>query len=1053
MNHIILERLRGRLENISQGKNIFVLKGVPLTLIGEENFPENLSAAADNPLYYFIALMNSGRKFLTYEEFLLLNAVIFMQYEAVYVLKNNLYMEQFPIEAKFDDITKKILLEHFAEPENIIDEPEEENLGNAAKITELFIGLKDSENFLLGVYNDEQILSEPQVKVLNLFDDGDDLAEINLADAPNFFDLQEEADFVSFVREIISAPPSKIFVRTYNYAGDKEKLQAHLKTLAAQIQIFCVRPEEFKRGFEHRDEFTEILKRHWGYDTFRTFKVYDLPSLDKGEKIIRDVSQEQIISDIVQQVENCMAGDDIQDIFVTAPTGAGKSVIFQIPAIYLAEKYNLLTIVISPLIGLMNDQVKNLTLKNYRQAETINSDISPILKEQIVEKITSGACDILYISPETLLSRSDVEQLIGDRTIGLVVIDEAHIVTTWGKQFRPDYWYLGDHIKKLRKIQSNRKGYSFIIATFTATAIYQGVEDMYNETIAALHLREPITYLGYVKRGDIEIKIDKTPFDKGERAEFDLEKFSDIENAIKRAKFFRKKTLIYFPEVQLIETAKIILQNRDNLDSVATYHGKMNRDDKRENYEKFFRGDKLVMLSTKAFGMGIDINDIEIVMHYAPTGNVCDYVQEIGRAARRNDLRGEALYHYDKRDFKYIKRLHGLSAIKKYQLIAVVKKIYELWNFKRKNNLLLDAENFTYIFDRYADESTSINKVKTALLIIQKDFEARFGFSPLTVRPIPLFSIGFFVVNSSVQKNLLNDFGSCLKEIEPSLNICRVNLQMIWEKNFRDNSFPQFKYLIYSKSEDLPFNKKYPLQSALCVEIEFEEDFRAIFKNLFGRFKAAVNKSIAESKYFSIDNLVAAMNISEFKARNICEILIASMDSYRKIFNRKGHSIFAAKTHPNGRVHYLFNAAMRFYFAWVEKTFNEIFDETKNGKFYIADATTTRAKEVNTVLGILEALGVLKFNMTGGANSQIYIHISQIRNLKRIIDNQSKYRNKILESVAERHKISVAMLTYIYENDFNNAQIWDLLEDYFLGKIPDEVKDELTLFQSSMDCT
>ncbi len=165
-----MKSLRGQLEKIPQDKNIFVLKGVPLEFVGEENFPENLSAAADNPLNYFIALTNSGRKFLTHEEFLLLNAVIFMQYDAVYVLKNNLYMEQFPIETKFDDVTKKILLEHFTEPENIIDESEEEILGNATKLTELFIGLKDNGNFLLGVYNDEQILSEPKVKVLNLFD-------------------------------------------------------------------------------------------------------------------------------------------------------------------------------------------------------------------------------------------------------------------------------------------------------------------------------------------------------------------------------------------------------------------------------------------------------------------------------------------------------------------------------------------------------------------------------------------------------------------------------------------------------------------------------------------------------------------------------------------------------------------------------------------------------------------------------------------------------------------------------------------------------------------
>lgn len=105
------------------------------------------------------------------------------------------------------------------------------------------------------------------------------------------------------------------------------------------------------------------------------------------------------------------------------------------------------------------------------------------------------------------------------------------------------------------------------------------------------------------------------------------------------------------------------------------------------------------------------------------------------------------------------------------------------------------------------------------------------------------------------------------------------------------------------------------------------------------------------------------------------------------------------------------------------------------------------------MLGILEALGVLKFKMTGGANSRIYIHINQIRNLKRIIDNHGRYRNKIIESVKKRHKISVAMFTYIYENDFDNAAIRNLLEDYFLGKIPDEVKGELSLFQSNVDFT
>ena len=127
---------------------------------------------------------------------------------------------------------------------------------------------------------------------------------------------------------------------------------------------------------------------------------------------------------------------------------------FLIPAMYLAEQYNLVTLVISPLIGLMNDQVSNLEKQGYKCAKTINSDISQIEKEEIMEDIKEGKCHILYLSPESLLARSDISQIIGDRKIGMIVIDEAHIVTTWGKQFRPDYWYLGDYIKKLRKKQA-----------------------------------------------------------------------------------------------------------------------------------------------------------------------------------------------------------------------------------------------------------------------------------------------------------------------------------------------------------------------------------------------------------------------------------------------------------------------------------------------------------------------------------------------------------------------------------------------------------------------
>lgn len=280
------------------------------------------------------------------------------------------------------------------------------------------------------------------------------------------------------------------------------------------------------------------------------------------------------------------------------------------------------------------------------------------------------------------------------------------------------------------------------------------------------------------------------------------------------------------------------------VNGVTKYYGPLPKDQKNENYQGFYNGDKTVMLATKAFGMGIDIDNIEIVVHYAPTGNVCDYVQEIGRAARKKELQGEAYYHYNSRDFKFINRLHGLSTIKKYQLIEVIKKIDELYTMnlrrnsvgqmtKRCNAMLIDAENFTYIFDNpISDADDNINRVKTALLIIQKDFEAKIGFSPITVRPIPLFSLGFFAIEPTTQKRLVKAYGNCIEEINSEKHICRVNLERIWDKDYKDKSFPQFKYLLYSKDQELKFNQHYTLTPALCVSVEFADDYASIFRNI-----------------------------------------------------------------------------------------------------------------------------------------------------------------------------------------------------------------------------
>lgn len=1060
MPNVLYSKIEQKLLELEQIPNsMIVLKGIPMEAV----FPEyaekiQLETLTKNKLGYMMNLV-SERSIITYEEFLLLYDFIVSQYSAVFILNNNIYMNQYPLELNCSETARNGLLTHFRDVED--NRHDDEAVGDIQELISLYIGMKEYNDFLIGAYCDDKTTSSSKVEVVNVFEES--YCELQKVDnTEQFIDIIEEADYIDFVRRLFRTP-DEICVRIQNYTGDINQLLLHLQMIADNwaewVDVLIVQPQTVAEDYVPRSEFSEILKRFWGYDSFRDLSVYNMAKLEDGEKEVTQISQEKIISDLVNQAEICVnSGTNYRDMFVTAPTGAGKSVMFQIPAIYLAEKYELMTIVISPLIGLMNDQVKNLELKNCKYAKTLNSDISPIIKQEIMDKVADGEYHILYLSPETLLARSDVEQLIGDRTIGMIIVDEAHIVTTWGKQFRPDYWYLGDHIRKLRKRQLDRKGNSFVVATFTATAIFHGVEDMYKETINSLHMLNPITYLGYVKRSDIDIVIKHPQKERGARREYEPDKFAEIERVIQRAMITNKKTLVYFPTVALINRCYEYLRAKQMVSQVAIYHGTLSKDQKTESYERFMKKEKLVMLATKAFGMGIDIDDIEIVVHFAPTGNVCDYVQEIGRAARRSDLQGEAFYVYEPRDFKHINRLHGLSTIQKYQLVEVMKKIDELYSnhlknggrrmFTRKRNaLLLDAENFDYIFGTpLSDEDTNINKVKTALLIIQKDFENIIGYSPITVRPIPLFSVGFFEISPQVQKYLFSKYSDCLEEIEPQKHICKVFLETIWRKDYDCYSLPQFKFLLYTQDESLELVNNAPMRAALCVSIDFCSEYVVKFEKIWSVIQGYINEKILLMTYTSMEDIAKYISdncgISIYKAQSICEVIIASMDSYRKNFTRSMSPISTEKAMTDGSVKYQFNVAVGSYFNWVKRIFQSIVNETENGELYMINDGRNTTKEKGVVLGILEALDVLSFKMIGGANSQLYIYINQIQTLKNIINAPGNYKNKLLQSVSDRHLISVNMLTYLYENDFSSEERWNIIENYFLGQIPDSVKRE-----------
>jgi ATP-dependent DNA helicase RecQ len=202
------------------------------------------------------------------------------------------------------------------------------------------------------------------------------------------------------------------------------------------------------------------LKRFFGYDSYRLFG---------GEPL-----QEESVNAAIRN----------KSLLAVFPTGGGKSIAFQVPALMSGETSNALTIVISPLQSLMKDQVDNLEKIGITDTVTINGLLDPIERAKSFERVEEGSASILYISPESLRSKT-IERLILGRKIARFVIDEAHCFSAWGQDFRVDYLYIGDFIRNIQKKKNLENGIP--VSCFTATAKQKVIEDIcdyFNEKLS-----------------------------------------------------------------------------------------------------------------------------------------------------------------------------------------------------------------------------------------------------------------------------------------------------------------------------------------------------------------------------------------------------------------------------------------------------------------------------------------------------------------------------------------------------------------------------------------
>lgn len=374
-------------------------------------------------------------------------------------------------------------------------------------------------------------------------------------------------------------------------------------------------------GCEYCNHMLDIhynLKQLFGYDAFRT---YD------GEPLQEQASQ---------------AAVDGKSLLAIFPTGGGKSLTFQLPALMDGRTVHGLTVVISPLQSLMKDQVDNLADRGFTDAVTINGLLDPISRSLAIERVLSGDATLLYIAPEMLRSNT-IERILMARHVVRFVIDEAHCFSAWGQDFRVDYLYIGKFIKKYQEhkfgkdaMERNHGRTLIPVSCFTATAKQKVVQDIcdYFKSWLGTDLQ---LFASSASRTNLHYSVI--------HVDSDGNKYNLLRSLVEKTDC---PTIIY---VSRTKRTRELAQKltRDGI-SALPYNGKMDADEKVHNQEAFMSDKVRIIVATSAFGMGVDKSDVGLVIHYDISDSLENYVQEAGRAGRDPHLNAKCYVLYGDED-------------------------------------------------------------------------------------------------------------------------------------------------------------------------------------------------------------------------------------------------------------------------------------------------------------------------------------------------------------------------------------------------------------------
>ncbi|WP_055087021.1 RecQ family ATP-dependent DNA helicase [Jannaschia donghaensis] len=426
----------------------------------------------------------------------------------------------------------------------------------------------------------------------------------------------------------------------------------------------------------------QALDRWFGFEAFRPAPV------DKTGRPL----QERI-------VDEAMSGTSVLGIL---PTGTGKSVCYQIPALSRFDKTGALTVVISPLVALMADQVQGMERAGISSAVTINGMLSMPERQDALDKVRLGEAAMLIISPEQLRSVS-VRSVLKQREIGLWVLDEAHCVSKWGHDFRPDYRYIGRFIKEFSGDQDSAP-----VLCLTATAKPDVVRDIREHFMTRVGV-DLLLLDGGASRTNLTFGVQET----GRNT-----KLSDILDVIadKLPSEGASGAVVYCSSRRETERVADFLKQQGM--SAEHFHAGLTAEVKKDIQERFRVGELRIIAATNAFGMGIDKPDIRLVVHGDIPGSLENYLQEAGRAGRDRDAASCVLL-YTPEDVERQFSLTARSRLARHEIGAILRALRQIDEKTRKSGTVVatpgEIVRAETDHEFIRDTSTEDTRVKTAV--------------------------------------------------------------------------------------------------------------------------------------------------------------------------------------------------------------------------------------------------------------------------------------------------------------------------------------------------